>query len=645
MYIEKIAIKNFRIFDSDGVVINFKTGINAIIGANNSGKSAVIDAMRIVLSISEYKKMLYFTLDDFHINKNGEKAKTAEFDFYLSEVPSELIDIWDPESPRKGEFHIRFRREENAKGIEKVKYELWGGKIEGNNIYGEFFEAFKISYLNALRNVETDLNASKNSKIALLIKSIYNNKTDEQQLVGKFSKLNEDILSEENIKKAKSIINKNLLEIEKNIFNQKIDLNIVEPNFDSILSSFKSNVISKWTYITENKEFFIENLRDEKFTEFIKIEGEDLYLDIEGLLLIDLNDEVKNKLQNIKQVYYNISQNSLGYNNLIYIASVLGDMSQENEGVFSKLFLIEEPEAHLHPQLQKLLQLFFENKCKELTNCQIIYTSHSPSILSKVDLENVNILTEYNGIIKAITIQDTNLDVDDMEYMQKYLDVTKSQLLFSKGVIFVEGISEAIIISKIAEYLEKKLEDYFVEVVNINGVSFKPFINLLSLNNKESLIRGVVITDDDRCASKNDNEHYIDSSIDYNCSNLDEIVNKLKNGKQSDRCDNLDELITNSGIIIEKACKTLEYELALNNIDIMVDILKDIHKTSGIELEQYVEKAKSIEEKAALVWLFIRQRSEDKSKIAQKLLSKINKENGFVVPEYIKRAIIHVTNR
>ena len=157
-------------------------------------------------------------------------------------------------------------------------------------------------------------------------------------------------------------------------------------------------------------------------------------MDIEGLLLVDLTEEVKSKLQNINQVYYNISQNSLGYNNLIYIASVLGDMSQENDGVLSKLFLIEEPEAHLHPQLQKLLQLFFENKCKELTNCQIIYTSHSPSILSKVDLDNVNILTEYNGIAKCVAIQDTKLDENDKEYMQKYLDVTKSQLLFSKGL-------------------------------------------------------------------------------------------------------------------------------------------------------------------------------------------------------------------
>ena len=209
----------------------------------------------------------------------------------------------------------------------------------------------------------------------------------------------------------------------------------------------------------------------------------------------------------------------------------------------------------------------------------------------------------------------------------------------------MEGISEAIIISKIAEYLGKKLEDYLVEVVNINGVSFKPFINLLSLNNEEPLIRGVVITDDDRCANKNDEVNYIESSIDYDYSDLNEIVNKLKNGKQSERCNNLDELITDSKIIVEKACKTLEYELALKNLDIMISILKSIHKIAGTELEKCVEKVETIEEKAALVWLFIRKRSEDKSDIAQKLLSKINKESGFVVPEYIKRAIIHVTSK
>ena len=77
----------------------------------------------------------------------------------------------------------------------------------------------------------------------------------------------------------------------------------------------------------------------------------------------------------------------------------------------------------------------------------------------------------------------------------------------------------------------------------------------------------------------------------------------------------------------------------------MIAILKDIHEIAGVELEKQIKKVKTNEEKAALVWLFIRKRSEDKSDIAQKLLSKINKESGFVVPEYIKRAIIHVTSR
>jgi len=47
MYIKKLTIKNFRAFDEDGITLQFNKGVNAIIGENNSGKSAVMDAIRI----------------------------------------------------------------------------------------------------------------------------------------------------------------------------------------------------------------------------------------------------------------------------------------------------------------------------------------------------------------------------------------------------------------------------------------------------------------------------------------------------------------------------------------------------------------------------------------------------------------------
>ena len=56
MYLKKLIVKNFRIFDESGIELIFNRGINAIIGENNSGKSSVIDALRIVYSTVTYKK-------------------------------------------------------------------------------------------------------------------------------------------------------------------------------------------------------------------------------------------------------------------------------------------------------------------------------------------------------------------------------------------------------------------------------------------------------------------------------------------------------------------------------------------------------------------------------------------------------------
>ena len=65
MYISKITIRNFRIFDEIGITAFFKKGVNAIISENNCGKTAIIDAMRIAFSTAPYKKDIYFNLVDW----------------------------------------------------------------------------------------------------------------------------------------------------------------------------------------------------------------------------------------------------------------------------------------------------------------------------------------------------------------------------------------------------------------------------------------------------------------------------------------------------------------------------------------------------------------------------------------------------
>lgn len=132
MYIQKVGLKNFRSFGDEGICFVFNKGINAVIGENNNGKTALIDAIRIAFSCVLYKKDIFFSKTDFHVNAAGERAAFAQIDVYLKDVPQNLIEIWDPIQPDCGEFHVVFTLEKTAAGTDKVKYRAWGGKCEGN---------------------------------------------------------------------------------------------------------------------------------------------------------------------------------------------------------------------------------------------------------------------------------------------------------------------------------------------------------------------------------------------------------------------------------------------------------------------------------------------------------------------------------
>ena len=108
MYIREIQIRNYRCFGNIGISFKFNKGINVVIGENNNGKSDLIDAIRIAFSCISYKRDIYFTKNDFHINAAGEQARSAQIDIYLNEVPNNLIEILDPLETDRGEFHVFF---------------------------------------------------------------------------------------------------------------------------------------------------------------------------------------------------------------------------------------------------------------------------------------------------------------------------------------------------------------------------------------------------------------------------------------------------------------------------------------------------------------------------------------------------------
>lgn len=652
MFLEKVAIKNFRSFDETGVELVFNSGINAIVGENNTGKSAVIDALRIVFTIFTYGRNIYFKKSDFHIGFDGKRASEAKISLFFKEVPEYLIEILDPLKSNEGEMHLVFSTEVNRFGDEKVKLAAWGGKVEGNKLTTDTLEAISMFFLGALRDVEDEMKPSRTNKLSVLLNSIVEDEQAKQEVVDILTEANKTIQSKEIIKQTKDIINKNLLAMEKEILNQEIEIGFADPKFESFTSALRAWFLPRKVFLSKENPIY-ENFKKEYEVKVLKklFSKTDNGVVINLHRLLEHKDELKK--EHVDEIYslashtFELHQNGLGYNNLLFISTVLGDMSLNKKGILLWLLLIEEPEAHLHPQLQELVHNFFEDKSSQAVPLQVIYTSHSPTLVSKIGIDSINILFERENKIKCFPLANAQLKEPDQAYLRKFLDVTKSKMFFSKGIIFVEGISEALLLPELAILLKRPLNKYAVEVVNINGTAFKPFANLLKA---AYFSKTAVITDDDRCTDKTN--YYIGKDVDYDCDNIDEIIKKIEKGSPSDRFKKIKELCEGSHIKLCSATITLEYELALfeKNLDYILEAVTAVYKEVGEDLKKVVEAEEGHEKKAARVWLFIRYRGQSKGQIVQYLCNKIKNESTdpdiattFVVPEYIKQAIYAVT--
>lgn len=658
MYLERVCIKNFRCFDAEGIIAYFNKGVNAIIGENNTGKSALIDALRIAFSTVQYQRDIYFRKSDFHIDLSGMPAREAQFDLYFAEVPMELIEIWMPESNNHGEFHIKFYLTKTISGDEKVKYTAWGTAVEGNTLSSELFDAIDVSYLGALRDAEDGLRPSRNSKLAELLGTVVDTPEKRQELIGVLGNANQQLLEKEYIRRIKNIINDNLDSIEQEILAQRIDVGFTEPRFEAVASSIRSWVSTKWIRIkkdTDSAIQLIELATKSIYSRCIEIHEDYLLINVPAFLKNahengDQNGELEAFLLRYQQ-NFELRQNGLGYNNLIYMSTILGDMSISKEGVYHNLLLIEEPEAHLHPQLQELIYDFFQRQQREDRNIQIVFTTHSPTLVSKIELDQINLLYEKNHAVQCMPLAtcEAASNQSDKKHLKKYLDVTKSQMFFAKGLIFVEGISEALLLPSISNALGRPLDKYAVEVINVDGLSLKPFAHLLYRNDgMPAFCKAAIITDDDRCCSEKD-LNYISPALDFN-NGIDGVAEKLDRGTASTRFTDLQPMCTKASILLCGAKKTLEYELAFceQNIDAMVSILKELFPEVGVELEERVRACTTIAEKQILVWLFVRKRNKCKAELAQAISELIDigvkdKRTVFYIPEYLKNAIYYVT--
>jgi putative ATP-dependent endonuclease of OLD family len=168
----------------------------------------------------------------------------------------------------------------------------------------------------------------------------------------------------------------------------------------------------------------------------------------------------------------------LGSNNLLFMACELLLLAREDEG--AKLLLIEEPEAHLHAQRQLRAMRFLQEQAHE-KGIQIIVTTHSPNLASVIALNNIVLVQGRRAF--SMAEGETELEKTDYRFLQRFLDVTKANLFFARGVMIVEGDAENILLPTLARLLGRDFAEHGVSIINVGGVGLRRYARIFQRKN------------------------------------------------------------------------------------------------------------------------------------------------------------------
>ncbi len=482
MYISKVSLINYKNFANAKFLFN--KGINTIIGENGSGKTNLFRAIRLLLEDTSLHYSYKLTENDFNRVLEGDSWKG-----HWIIISVEFNEITDEEAIQSLFIHGAGVAEEDY--VKKASYNLF---LRPKADIRQRLSELAKGDTDGLNRILDEITIKDNYETFFTGKSTadFNDPAIYKELVGDFE--NVDFPSTIDTSKFGTKIPHQLS------ISNEVSFTFIQALRD-VVSDFHNNRTNPLLTLLKNKSGEIKDSDYQPISDLV----DKLNEGIEGLEDVqNIRKDIKSTIQDAVGLTYSpsslsiksslpseadkllqslklfigepdeeheggIHELSLGGANLIFLTLKLLEFKyRKSKDTFANFLIIEEPEAHIHNHIQKTL---FDKL--DHTDTQIIYSTHSTQISEVSNVKNINILAKKLNY--AEVFQPSNgLEPKSINQIQRYLDAIRTNLLFAKGVILVEGDAEEILIPQmVRKAYGVSLDELGISLINIRSTGFK----------------------------------------------------------------------------------------------------------------------------------------------------------------------------